>query len=189
MTNANAIDGAVDLSIGFLLMHEANGAIRCGLLVTDAAGVPKEFRATQPALRPTSVQRILYGNSLHREIARLCAMPMIEALEHTPKWVLVQSRELLCLDTEVLPVIVVAGHGEELEVETGHQDDDPVLESKDGSFRPVVLTFAESVTPDHQQRLREELAGAVSSGVVDLLEPFSRVGQALEVLDRQAPRG
>ena len=50
------------------------------ILVIDNHGIPKEFRCTHP-IRPTVVQKALYGNNLESQISfELCGKPLIGEL-------------------------------------------------------------------------------------------------------------
>jgi hypothetical protein len=194
MLDSDQREGQPRLTFGFLSLRETAAGIRCGLLVTDAAGVPKEFRATEPPVRPTPVQRILYGASLCRQIARLSGCPLIAALDHTPTWILADSPDLLWLGTAEVPIVMVKAHGEEeVQLEPSSREgphassEDPVTVGG-GAFRPVTISFAPQMKDVEERQLRARFALAVASCSLDLLEPFERVRQALEVLDRQAAK-
>ena len=49
--------------IGFLQLFEAEDSYIGAILLTDLDSVPVEFRVTLP-VRPTSIQRTLYGRAL-----------------------------------------------------------------------------------------------------------------------------
>lgn len=183
-----------ELILGFLALRETKAGIRYGLLITDASGVPKEFRATEPPVRPTKVQRILYGASLCREIARIAGGPIIRAVEHAPTWIFAERAELLSLGTPAVPVIWIKAYGEELEArptseEAGEMSNQHVLRVNGGAYRFVTVRFDPSMPEDEQQRLREQIENVVVSGALDPLEPFDRIQRALDVLDQQAAKG
>lgn len=67
--------------IGFLSLieTEAKDGYLGALLVTDARGIPQEFRCTHP-VKPTTVQKSLYGDTLLPHIGiNLCGIPLIKA--------------------------------------------------------------------------------------------------------------
>jgi len=101
---------ADDELIAFLAVRtdDETGHFVGAVLVTDAAGVPKEFRCTD-AIRPTPIQRTLYGKSLETHVyVDLCGKPLLKALATQPKVVLVKSQLLLDVGQHVpCPVLHV----------------------------------------------------------------------------------
>ncbi len=66
-----------------------------GALVADEYGLPAEFRHTLP-VRPTRLQRAIYGDALDRYIRSVVvAQRLVAALEHRPAIVLVADPTLL----------------------------------------------------------------------------------------------
>ncbi|MEA4908423.1 MAG: hypothetical protein VB089_12425 [Anaerolineaceae bacterium] len=58
-----------------------DGSIRGGVLVTDIATRPFEFRVTSP-VKPTQLQRILYGSSLTEYVyGELIALPLLKSVK------------------------------------------------------------------------------------------------------------
>jgi hypothetical protein len=54
------------------------------VLVVDSQGIPIEFNCTHP-VRPTTVQKALYGNNLDTFIAfELCGGPLLNGLKSSP---------------------------------------------------------------------------------------------------------
>jgi len=177
-----------DALLGFLAMSEDPDSVRCGLLVTDLVGAPKEFRATEPSLRPTRVQRIIYGASLDDEIARICGEPLVSALRYQPAVLFADRKEFLRLDRDELRVITIKAHGETLEVEQeAIEGDDPLSVGQGREVRMVVPLFAEGVSEDSKLSVRESLPRLLK--FVDPIEVFERVRQALAVLDRSQTQG
>lgn len=72
-------------------------AFRGGCLVTDERTRPLEFRVSG-AIRPSSLQKILYGDTLHEYICTvLLGEPLLKAIESRPGFVLVRDAEFLKL--------------------------------------------------------------------------------------------
>ena len=129
-----------------------NGAVlRGGCLVTDAQTNPLEFRCTA-AIRPSELQRILYGKKL-KEYActELVGRPLLEKLRLKPALVLVRLAEFGLLRPALdRPVILV---------------------------EKAASGFRLATHPDFQAEI--EPARSLVQHLPDLLEPFERVQLAL----------
>jgi hypothetical protein len=149
--------------IAFLdvLELDENTAFRGGCLVTDQETKPVEFRCTA-AIRPTELQRVLYGKKLLEYVCNdLVGLPIIKALQSKPSLVLVRLPELLKLRPEIAVPI--------LWIET----------SPEGDIQRI-SPFA---------GYREEAEGAKSVlknfSKEEIIEPFTRVQNAVEEAHRQ----
>jgi hypothetical protein len=147
-----------DTKFAFLdiAVFDEGGAIRGGCLVTDANTHPLEFRVSG-AIRPTNLQKILYGDSLNEYIRNdLLGLPMIQALDNKPNLVLVREVDFLKLRPRVdVPVIWV----------TVTDDGKPGLRTLPGYEHEAEASV--NVLPT---RLRGQ----------SIVEPFSRIRNALE---------
>ena len=87
---------AAKLSFGYVLsLSVAEDVFMGGAMVTDAHGLPLEFRYTEP-VRATKLQRILYGDVLEKYIhGDVIAGNLIERLEQKPDLFLVSEPALL----------------------------------------------------------------------------------------------
>lgn len=157
---------------------ERGAAVRGGALVTDAATEPVEFRCTSP-VRPTLLQKTLWGGRLESHIAaRLTGKPLIDALTNSPSVVLVRKREFLELrELLKVPLVLLLAKGEptgtpSLSKEAG----------EDESFGKLVLKVHPAY-PNDFGGARALLADVSSSH--DLLDPFSRVRNALDLVEQQ----
>ena len=131
-------------------------AYRGGCLVTDANTQPVEFRVSG-AIRPTKLQKMLYGESLHSYICNdLVGLPIIQTLEVKPLVLLVRDAEFLKLRPLVdIPVLCVKSSGKgKVTFQTHPEYEGDATE--DGAILP------------------ETMRGH------DLMEPFSRVFSGLE---------
>jgi hypothetical protein len=88
--------GAGKLSFGYVLsLPVAEDAFMGGVMVTDAQGLPLEFRYTEP-VRATKLQRILYGDVLEKYIhGDVIAGNLISRLEQKPDLFIVSEPALL----------------------------------------------------------------------------------------------
>jgi hypothetical protein len=93
-----------------LATFDEGAVIRGGCLITDSDTHPLEFRVSG-AIRPTSMQRILYGDTLREYICiDLVGLPMLESLEGKPDLILVRDPEFLKLRPKVeIPVLWARG--------------------------------------------------------------------------------
>lgn len=160
------------------------------ILITDAQGVPLEFRCTHP-VKPTLIQKPLYGDSLQPFIGNeLCGKPLYESIQNKPSCIFVNSDFLLDLRIAVsVPVIFVRKAGEAIKVESikGMTKSLPRqrLESPSGKFQPVIIMC----NPDYKDdfdKLQSLLGDRLKN--LDPLEPFNRITKAVEVLAQQDKR-
>lgn len=176
-----------ELRILFLEIHEfeSGAAIRGGALVTDGTTEPLEFRCTS-AVRPTQLQKTLWGERLIDYIAaKLIGKPLVTALANAPSIVLVRRPEFVELRGLIVCPLVQLLKNEELAraspLTIDRQNDD-VLDGDGAPFEPVVL----KVHRRHQDDLalaRSALAQSARSH--NLLEPFDRISNALDLIHEQ----
>lgn len=147
----NTIVAFLDLAV-----FEDGAAIRGGCLVTDATTRPVEFRVTGP-IRPTKLQRMLYGDSLHGYITNdLVGLPIIKSLETRPAVLLVRDAEFLNLRPEIdIPMLLI---------------DSPAKGKPTFQAHPEYATEADMAGEMLPTAMRDR----------NLMEPFSRVHHGLE---------
>ncbi|HEY69959.1 MAG TPA: hypothetical protein G4O08_05180 [Anaerolineae bacterium] len=139
-----------------LASFDDGAAFRGACLVTDANTQPVEFRVSG-AIRPTKLQRMLYGESLHRTICiDLVGLPITQTLETKPLVLVVRDAEFLKLRPHMgIPVLCIQSSGK-------------------GKF-----TF--QAHPEFEQDAQEGLAFLPESlRANNPLEPFSRIFSGLE---------
>lgn len=139
-----------------LANFEEGAVVRGGCLVTDAQTRPLEFRVSGP-IRPTSIQKILYGDTLHEYICNdLIGVPMLNALESDPDLILVRDAEFLKLRMKVnKPVLWVRA-------------------TVDGQYVLQSLPGYEKEAEAGRDMLPRRLRGR------NIMEPFLRIRNALE---------
>jgi hypothetical protein len=182
--------GQPGIKVAFLSYVELDkgGAGRGAILVTDQATKPVEFRCTT-LIRPTAVQRTLYGETLRPHIAvELVGRQLMHALEEKPSVVVVKDPMFLELRPNLeVHLVCVRKQGEHMAAPPrgpGGQDpkSEDVLACDSGKFQPLVLTTHwqyGSEMPSALELLRPVFASA------DLLEPFDRMERAVQEVDRQ----
>jgi len=180
-----------DIRLTFLCSHrfENGEVIRGGILLTDRETKPLEFRCTSP-IRPTGLQKLLYGNMLERHIlVELIGQSLLKSLAEQSDVILVREPDLLHLQVRLgnqQTVLLLSKHGEHdprgAEKSDAGGGTSKLLGSDTGKFEPVVV---------HTYRGFEEKGGQLR-GVLgevfahfDLLEPFERVKAALEQVHKQ----
>jgi hypothetical protein len=157
--------------------------VRGGILVTDGRGKPLEFRCTSP-VRPTSLQKLLYGKTLIPHIAiELMALPLMKALRERPVGLFVRDFSVVELRRKIdLPVIQLRRQGEALGA-TGDTAEKPlVVESPSGRYQAVVATPHWEFRADLDS-VRDSLARTFAT--IDILEPFDRIMKALDEIEKQ----
>jgi len=175
------------VSFGFYsLLDTAKGDGYMGaLLVTDAEGVPLEFRVTYP-VKPTLVQRQLYGESLVPHIGvHLCGVPLMKALSSRIALLLVDSLDLLALaeSNEVeVPVVHVTRPGESISVkrQTDRESERELLHPSFEGFDPVEVVYPPSASARGEKQVLPLLQRL--SKRVDPVEPFDRIHVAVKEL-------
>jgi len=165
-----------DLRLVFLdaAMFEDGAAIRGGVLITDIETKPYEFRCTSP-VRPTSIQRMLYGNTLEEYIyVELIGVPLINAAKEKPTLILVRIPLLLRIRPSLsCPVILVRHDPQQANISSGTGENElkPIAISAHRGF-PTEASAAQAIlAPLLQKR--------------DILEPFERLQIALAESHKQ----
>lgn len=163
-----------ELKLAFLdsSVFDDGAVIRGGALVTDAQTRPLEFRCTS-SIKPTSMQRMLYGNTLDEYVlVELVSKPLLNVAKEKPNLILVrnplflQARPLLqylvVLISKDTKTAVTQGTSEELKLwaVSAHRD----FSAEASTARQMLATLMQKQ---------------------DLMEPFERVRAALTEAHRQ----
>jgi hypothetical protein len=166
---------------GFLVVEASDdGTYVGGLMVTDAVGLPLDFRFTDP-ITPTRLQRALYGGALDRYLrADVVAATLLKAVEERPTVLLVQDDELLDLPDAPAPVaLVTASRSPSLGAPGATR-----AEAEDRAL----LQLADGISPARVSvRDPQQLPAAVSALTalgerMDPFEPSERVRAALALI-------
>lgn len=178
----NASVSTQNSQIAFLSLFEteAKDGYLGAILVTDAKGIPQEFRCTHP-VKPTSVQKSLYGDTLLPHISiNLCGIPLLKSIQSKPALILLKDDSFLGVrPASPCPVAVVRRAGTAIDVRSA-TDNNPLqktrLESLAGRFQPIVVEANGSECQVAQNLLQNIF------GNLDPLEPFERMASAVQLL-------
>ncbi|MCL0052983.1 hypothetical protein M1M86_00615 [Dehalococcoidales bacterium] len=174
--------------IGFLTVEPTYDQIGLigAMLVLDDKGYPLEFRCTT-AVRPTTIQRTLYGSLLKPYVSvELCGKRLLAEVQRKPALIVTSSLDLLALSEGEIPIVAVLRAGEVIETESLAKDiERERLESAPGRFQPVILMTRQ----DQQQEVNEvkEILNNMFHNF-DLVEPFERIRTALKALAESDPK-
>jgi hypothetical protein len=152
-----------------------------GLMVTDASGLPVDFRYTDP-VTPTRLQRALYGAVLDRYLrSEVVLRTLLDALESPPSLLLIDDPELLDEPIDACPVALVAASRADPIGMAGARSAEGagtfLLQASEAAH-PVRVSL-----PDGSPHEREVVDALVAmSARMDVLEPAERVRDALAVI-------
>jgi hypothetical protein len=181
------------LTLGYVLSQAvAEDVFMGGAMVTDAYGLPLEFRYTEP-VRATKLQRILYGDVLEKYIhGDVIAGNLVSRLEQKPELFLVS-------DPVVLDAVQAAGRKV---VQITASRVPPLKEFgawQDISETEYFLQVSESGSPvrvrlpgygpDASLRAEATRLLTETGRTMDLAEPAARIEAAIKMLwsDEQTP--
>ncbi len=181
--------------IGFLQVSEiAPDSYLGAILVTKLNSVPVEFRVTLP-VKPTSIQKSLYGESMVPYIGtELCGTQLLEAITHNPEVVFVSPKYMLGVrPNSAAPIIYVFEADQSHKTKVGEMDqvatdqNAPVKswQLSGSNNQPITLSTAFNFAEDYE--ITKDLIAELALKF-DLLEPFTRINRAIDVLAEQDQR-
>ncbi|MBU1748724.1 MAG: hypothetical protein KKA73_13635 [Chloroflexi bacterium] len=165
-----------DLRFVFLdvALFEEGAAMRGGALITDIETKPYEFRCTSP-VRPTSLQRVLYGDTLEEYIyVQLIGVPLVKDAKEKPGLILVRHPMLLRIRPFLSYPVVLVRSDQKATMATS--------EIGSGDLKPIVISSHREF-PSEANAAQAQLALLMQRR--DLLEPFERVQVALSEVHKQ----
>lgn len=159
---------------------------RGAFLATDLETKPTEFRCTTP-VRPTNLQKVLYGGVLDKHVrVDLIGLPLLRAIKEKNVVVLVRDKMLLEMRPGLdMPVFALT---RDTEIDSTNEDhveekgDHSILSSEAGKFESVVISAHRDFTSERDE-WRVKLSEVFKKH--DLLEPFSRIGSALNQINKE----
>ncbi len=181
MENSQTEASKTQTSVAFLGYREfeRGEAYRGAILVTDECSKPLEFRCTAP-VRPTQLQRTLYGKSLLPHIlTELIGGPLITSVREKPQLILIADEAYFDVRRKVsFPVIHVSRATESrAQQQDRAKSKSLLLQCASGKFAQVEIGAHWEFTSDLDttgERLRDWF------GHWDLTEPFQRLGEGLQ---------
>ena len=178
-------DGLTPL-VGYISIVELSADLfRGGILLTDLRGKPQDFRCTS-AIKPNSIQRVLYGGTLIEHIALdLCGLPLLKALPKTPAVLFADRPELLVLrPTTEIPTLWLRRQSEIQSPGRSAVGGETEMVASDGGVFDTVLA---SCHADYGEDLSETVEYLRQIGqVLDPLEPFARILAAMKLVQDKA---
>jgi len=134
------------------------------MLVTNSEGFPLEFRCTYP-LRPTNIQRILYGKAIQQYIGvELCGKALLEKIDAKPDLIITGKSFLLGLRKKATSPVVYLRQGDT--PDKGEISVEKILVSTIPGFEQELESKHESI---------KQIITAI-----DPLEPFERIRKTLD---------
>ncbi len=184
-TNEPQTNGKV--VIGFLgyREYEDGGAYRGAILITDEWSKPIEFRCTAP-VRPTALQRTLYGKSLLPHIlSELIGEPLVGSVREKPELIFITADAYFDLRCKIsIPVLKIRrkNGGAKSEADERGKIKAVLLESASGRFEQVEIE-AHWRFPNDSENCGEKLREFF--GRWDLAEPFQRLSEGLDYVNKE----
>jgi len=177
-----------DIKLIFLAVEkfEDNAITRGAFLFTDMETKPMEFRCTTP-VRPTNLQKVLYGGVLDKHVrVDLIGLPLMKTIKEKNAVILVRDKILLEMRPGLdIPVIALTSD-DEIDSSEGDnsnaKEDSCLLSSEAGKFESIVISAHKDYMSEREE-WRTKLSEVFKKH--DLLEPFSRIGSALNQINKE----
>ncbi len=172
-------------SLGYMVIEGEDGQLRGIALITDARGIPVDFRYTD-LIRPAKLERILYGDSWNTYFKEeIILESILEAVEAPSLWICNDSdilsplRNLSKVKTVLLdesPHVPLDAAG------TIENTADPgvFLIQADRNGAPLMAEFPEGTRTDEIQQTASLLTK--NAETMSLLEPFGRIQRLMSAL-------
>lgn len=174
-----------DIRLAYFMTTKEGASYLGGLLVVDAAGIPQDFRYTEP-ITPTRLQSILYGKALEPHLKEeVIQKTLLKELKSSPDLLVIPSAELAggWSGEAKCPVLALQKSQEQALPRLGEifrvNPREFLLQLAEGAS-PLRVIFSASVEASAQEIAAQKL---VEAGYhMDLLEPLERVASALQSL-------
>ena len=173
-------------SLGYMVIEGGEGQMRGIVLVTDARGIPSDFRYTD-LIRPKKLERILYGDSFDTYVKEeLILKSLLESVENKPQlWI--------CNDKDILTPLRSASRTKTVLLEESthapldaagniENTSDPMvfLIQAGANGAPLRAEFAAGIRTDEVQQTAAILTE--NAKTMTLLEPFNRIQRLISAL-------
>jgi hypothetical protein len=176
---------AEPIKLAYFMAVKEGASYLGGLLVTDASGIPLDFRYTEP-ITPTRLQSILYGKSLEPHLKEeVIQKTLLKELKTPPDLFIISATELAggWSGDAKYPVLAVQRSQEAALAKAGDAfragPRELLLQLAEGAA-PYRVMFAASVDAAAQEQATVKLLEAGYH--MDLAEPMERVAAALQSL-------
>ena len=153
------------------------------LLVTTEKGIPIEYKCTH-AVKPTSMQKSLYGTQLKPYIAiNLCGVPLLNSIATKPDLLFIVLPEIIAIKEEIeIPTFFIHRASEPIDLKVkNHFSKFVKIDNETNQYNSIdVCSYAKISTElTSNIHLIKELYNTF-----DLLEPFERMRTSVEILGK-----
>ena len=173
------------LKLAYFVAMKEGASYLGGLLLTDASGIPLDFRYTEP-ITPTRLQAVLYGKALEPHLKEeVIQKTLLKELKAAPDLFIVPLADMAggwngdarcpVLSLQKTQEAPMARLGETFRVSPR----EVLLQAAEGAA-PLRVIFAQAVAPADQEQATSKLLEAAYQ--MDPLEPLERVHAALQTL-------
>lgn len=174
-----------DIRLAYFLATKEGGSYLGGLLVVDGAGIPVDFRYTEP-ITPTKLQSVLYGKALEPHLKEeVIQKTLLKELKGAPDLLVIPASDLAggWGGEARCPVVALQRSQEQPLPRLGEvfrvNPRELLLQLAEGAA-PLRVIFSAAVDAAAQEGACAKL---VEAGYhLDLLEPHERVAAALQSL-------
>ncbi len=182
-----------DLKLAYLMVSTpVPGVYVGGLMVTDARGLPVEFRYSEP-IQPTRIQQVLYGQVLSSYIKREVIMEtLLKSVESKFKCLLVEDENLADFPAKGFAIVRISPTKSSPIGEPGATEELSPTEAL------LQLTSESSPVRIHRPKGKPPAEGEEGGGSdpvallleagqgMDVCEPLKRIEKALEIICQEA---
>jgi hypothetical protein len=179
---------AESLKLAYFVAMKEGASYLGGLLLTDASGIPLDFRYTEP-ITPTRLQGVLYGKALEPHLKEeVIQKTLLKELKSAPDLFVLPPADMAggwsgdakcpAVALQKTQEAPLAKAGETFRVSPR----EVLLQCGDGGS-PLRVIFASAVEPAAQEQALQKLLEAAYQ--MDPLEPLERVHAALQTLVKQ----
>lgn len=183
-----------DLKLGYLMVASPVPNVYVGgLMVTDARGLPVEFRYTEP-IQPTKIQQVLYGQVLSAYIKREVILEtLLKSIESKFKCLLVEDEQMQDFPAKGYSILRIAA--------TKSSPIGPVGKTQDIAPGEILLQVTPEGSPIRLhtgngkpkpeepgvEKPADPTAILLEAGLtMDITEPLKRIEKALEIICQEA---
>ncbi|AEH50793.1 hypothetical protein [Pseudothermotoga thermarum] len=160
--------------IGYISTKKIDEKYVGGLLIVDQAGIPLEFKYTEPVI-PTQLQKILYGKSLETYLyVEVIGKNLLKKAENKCEFYFTDTPILVdCAEN----VFFITYHPSIVEEVQKISAEECVIPAQSGSIKVSAAKEIKQETLEKLVKMLEE---------IDVMEPFQRLQKALEYVCRSS---
>jgi hypothetical protein len=181
-----------ELKLGYLMVASPVPNVYVGgLMVTDARGLPVEFRYTEP-IQPTKIQQVLYGQVLSGYIKREVILEtLLKSTETKFKCLLVEDEQMQDFPAKGYRIVRITTTKSAPLGEAGKSQEiapNEILLQITAEGSPFRLFFPKAGTADSAGDSADDpVAVLLEAGKsMDIGEPLKRIEKALEIICQEA---